>query len=170
MTARRRALGFGLGAGGAFAAGVGSVLTWTVVGLRADREGILDETLRGIDLTGGLVVLAAAVLALVGLLAIRLVPKPVRVSIALGLVLAGLAIVTAPVLALAAAADRAAVEMARSAAATGGLSSAEAEELVRTDPAFAVRWGAGPGIWLTVAGGLGVVAGGAVIAGERRPA
>jgi hypothetical protein len=30
-----------------------------------------------------------------------------------------------------------------------------------------VRWGAGPGIWLTVAGGLAVIAGGAVIASER---
>lgn len=170
MTAtRRRALGFALGAAGALAAGIGALLTWTVVGLRADRQGVLDERFRGIDLAGGIVVLAAAVLVLVGLLAIRLVPQAVRVSIALGFVLAGLAIVTAPVLALAAAPDRAAAEIARAAAASGGLTPVEAEELIRTDPAFAVRWSAGPGIWVTVAGGVAVIASGAVIVGERRP-
>jgi hypothetical protein len=165
---RRRAIGFALGAAGALAAGVGSVLTWTSVGLRADAEGVLDERFRGVDLAGGIVVLIAAVLVLVGLLAIRRVPEAVRLSIALGLIVAGLAIVTAPVLALASAEDRAAEEMAVAAAAAGGLSPAEAAELIRTDPAFAIRWSAGPGIWLAIAGGVAVIASGAAIAGERR--
>jgi hypothetical protein len=164
---RRRAIGFALGAAGAAMAGIGSLLTWTVVGLRADPEGVLDETFRGIDLAGGIVVLVAAVLVLAGLLAIRLVRDQIRISIALSFVVAGLAIVTASALALAAAGDRAEAEMARAAAATAGLTEAEAQALIRTDPAFAVRWGAGPGIWLTVAGGLAVIAGGAVIASER---
>ncbi len=169
MTARRRrAIGFALGAAGALAAGIGSLLPWTVVGLRADPDGVLDETFRGIDLAGGAVVLAAAMLVLVGLVAIRLVPDPVRLSIALAFILAGLAIVTAPVLAIAAAEDRATAEMARAAAATGGLTPAEAEELVRTNRAFAVRWSVGPGVWLAVAGGVAVIAAGAVVAGERR--
>lgn len=166
-TSRRRAIGFALGAAGAFAAGLGSLLTWTTVGLRADAGGVLDERFRGVDQAGGLIVLVAAVLVLVGLLATRLVPAAVRVSIALGLILAGLAIVTAPVLALAAAEDRAADEMAAAIVAEG-VARPEAERLIRTEPAFAIRWEAGPGIWLSIAGGLAVIASGAAIAGERR--
>lgn len=164
MTANgRRALGFALGATGALAAGIGSLLTWTVVGLRADPEGVLDETFRGVDLASGLVVLGASVLVLAGLLSIRLVPDAVRLSIALGFILAGLAIVTAPILAIASAEDRAKAEMARAAAQAGGLAPAEAKELIRTNPAFAVRWSAGAGVWLTVGGGLAVIASGIVI-------
>jgi hypothetical protein len=167
-TTRRRAIGFVLGAAGALAAGTGSLLTWTSVGLRADTEGVLDLRFRGVDLAGGIIVLVAAALVLIGLLAVRLVPDAVRVSIALGLILAGLAIVTAPVLALATAEDRAAEEMAVAAAAAGGLTPREAQELIRSDPAFAIRWTPGPGIWLAVAGGVAVIASGAAIAGERR--
>jgi hypothetical protein len=168
-TTRRRAIGFALGAAGALAAGLGALLPWTTVGLRADSRGVLDERFRGVDLAGGIVVLVAAVLVLIGLLAIRVVPDVVRLSIALGMILAGLAIVTAPVLALATAEDRAAEEMAAAITAEG-LTRAEAEELIRTEPAFAIRWRAGPGIWLAIAGGVATVAAGAVIASEgRRP-
>jgi Tryptophan-associated transmembrane protein (Trp_oprn_chp) len=167
-TSRRRTIGFVLGAAGALAAGVGSLLTWTVVGLRADTQGVLDERFRGVDLASGIVVLVAAGLILIGLLAIRVVPDAVRLSIALGMILIGLAIVTAPVLALATAEDRAAEEMAVTAAAEGGLTPAEAAELIRTNPAFAIRWQAGSGIWLAIVGGIAVITSGAMIAGERR--
>jgi hypothetical protein len=168
-SATRRAIGFGLGAAGALASGLGALLPWSTVGLRADREGVLDQTLRGTDLAGGLVVLAAAGLVLAGLLAFRLVPPPVRVSIAVGLMLTGLAIATAAGLSAATGEERATEEVARGLAASGGMTAREAEDLIRTDPDLAIRWSIGPGAWLAFAGGIAVIAAGAVSVGLARP-
>jgi hypothetical protein len=168
-TSGGRAVGFALGAAGGLAAGLGALLPWSTVGLRADREGVLDQTLRGTDLAEGLVVLAAAVLVLLGLLAFRVVAPPVRVSIAVGLLLTGLAIGTAASLSAATAEERATEEVARGLADSGGMTFEEAETLIRTDPDVAIRWSIGPGVWLALAGGLAVVASGAVSLVLARP-
>ena len=49
--------------------------------------------------------------------------------------------------------------MARVAAEAGGLTAAEAQELIRTSPDFAVRSGLGIGLWLSALGGILIVVG-----------
>jgi hypothetical protein len=165
-----RAIAFALCAAGALLAGIGATLPWTIVGLEADANGVLDETFHGIDLTGGLVVLVASIAVLAMLFAMRLVAARARRALALGLLISGLAIITATLLAGLSAGDRAVSEMARVAAEAGGLSAAEAEELVRTSPDFAVRSELGIGLWLSALGGVLVVAGSvANAAWARRP-
>jgi hypothetical protein len=165
-----RAIAFTLCAVGALLAGIGATLPWAIVGLQADENGVLDETFLGIDLTAGLVVLVAAIAVLAMLFAMRLVAARWRRALALGLLVAGLAILTATLLAGLSAGDRAVVEMAEVAADTGGLTAAEAEELIRTDPDLAVRSELGIGLWLAVLGGVLVVVGSvANAAWARRP-
>jgi hypothetical protein len=165
-----RTLAFALCAGGALLAGIGATLPWTTVGLVADQRGVLDETFHGIDLTAGLVVLVVAIVVLGMLFAMRLVAARGRRLLALGLLVAGLAIVTAALLAALSAGDRAVAEMARAAADTGGLTKAEAEELIRTNPDLAVHSDLGIGLWLSAIGGVLVVVGSvANAAWARRP-
>jgi hypothetical protein len=154
-----RATAFGLCAVGALVAGIGATLPWTIVGLQADEEGVLDETFHGIDLTAGLVVLVLSIAVLVMLFAMRLVAARRQRVLALGLLVAGLAILTATLLAGLSAGDRAVSEMAQVAANAGGLTIAEAEELIRTSPDFAVRSELGIGLWLAALGGVLVVVG-----------
>ena len=165
-----RTIAFVLCAAGALLAGIGATLPWTTVGLVADEKGVLDETFHGIDLTAGLVVLVAAIVVLGMLFAMRLVAARGRRLLALGLLVAGLAILTATLLAALSAGDRAVAEMAKVAADTGGLTKAEAEELIRTNPDLAVQSDLGIGIWLSALGGVLVVAGSiANAAWARRP-
>ena len=165
-----RAIAFASCAAGALLAGIGATLPWTTVGLVADEKGVLDETFHGIDLTAGIVVLVAAIVVLGMLFAMRLVAGRGRRLLALGLLVAGLAILTATLLAGLAAGDRAVAEMARVAADTGGLTPAEAEELIRTNPELAVHADLGIGLWLSALGGVLVVVGSvANAAWARRP-
>jgi len=165
-----RTIAFGLCAAGALLAGIGATLPWTTVGLVQDTKGVLDETFHGIDLAAGLVVLVVAIVVLGMLFAMRLVAARGRRLLALGLLIAGLAILTATLLAGLSAGDRAVAEMARVAADTGGLTNAEAEELIRTNPDLAVHSDLGIGLWLSALGGVLVVAGSiANAAWARRP-
>ena len=84
-----RATGFLLTAAGALLAGVGSVLTWVTVGI--DGQPQVDTASPGLDTPDGVVVLAAAVISLVGVLASRLMRggrRPAAVAcLAAGLVM-----------------------------------------------------------------------------------
>ena len=165
-----RALAFGLCAAGALVAGIGATLPWITVGLKADTEGVLDETFHGIDLVGGLIALVAAIAVLAMLFAMRLLAARARRALALGLMLAGLAIITVTLLVGLDPSARAEAEMARAAAKAGGMTIAEAEQLIATQPDFAVRSELGVGLWLSALGGVLVVAGSiANTAWARRP-
>jgi hypothetical protein len=165
-----RTIAFAQCAVGALLAGIGATLPWTTVGLVGDEKGVLDETFHGIDLTAGLVVLVLAIVVLGMLFVMRLVAARGRRLLAVGLLLAGLAILTSTLLAGLSAGDRAVAQMARVAADTGGLTVAEAEELIHTNPDLAVHSDLGIGLWLSALGGVLVVAGSiANAAWARRP-
>jgi hypothetical protein len=68
-----RLWGFSCLVAGALLAGYGATVDWALLGFPADQAGALDVAVKGTDVWEGKVVLAAAVLALVAVLAIRLV-------------------------------------------------------------------------------------------------
>lgn len=154
---------------GALLAGIGSTLAWTTAGLRVDTQGVLDLEFRGLDLLGGTIALVVAGATLGGLALSRRATGRARERLGTSLLVAGVLIMAMP-LSVAIRAERRAVEdMARVAARSGGLTIEEATELVREDPSLAVRSELGPGIWLTLAGGVLVVVGAAAnLAWTRR--
>jgi len=85
-----RLWGFLVTAVGALVAGLGSVLDWVVLGFPGDERGTLDVPVKGVDVWEGKVVLAAAVLSLVGTLVLRLLHgTDARRAVALGVVTLG---------------------------------------------------------------------------------
>jgi len=85
-----RLWGFLVLAVGALVAGLGALLDWAVIGFPSDTAGELDVPVKGIDVWEGKVVLAAAVLALVGQLALRTIRgREPRRAVAFGLATLG---------------------------------------------------------------------------------
>jgi hypothetical protein len=161
--------------GGALLAGLGATRDWAVVGFPGDATGTLDGSVKGTDVWEGKVVLAAAVLALVVLVAARLVrATETRRILAFGIATLG-ALVLALALSVAVRAD------ARFGGAEGldDVAANLAKQLDQ-DPAAIraqleqrfdeqLRVDQGSGIWLTLAGGLLIDVGGAVtLAWARR--
>lgn len=144
---------------GALAAGIGSALAWTTVGLRVDTQGVLDLEFRGLDLLGGTIALVIAVVTLGGLALFRRARRPAQERLGFGLLLAGVLVIAMPLSVAIRAETRAVEGMARVVARSGGLTIVEATDLVREDPSLAVRSELGPGIWLTLAGGALVIVG-----------
>jgi Tryptophan-associated transmembrane protein (Trp_oprn_chp) len=165
---RLRVIGFVVTAAGALAAGAGTAATWVTVGFRSDLQGVLSEDFRGLDLSEGMVALALAGIVLVSLVVLRRVQGISRIRVATGILLAGVVLIALPTWVALRADERAIDELARAAAAAGGLTVREAEDLIRGDPELAVVAETG-GAWLSIAGGVLVAAGGAVnIAWARR--
>jgi hypothetical protein len=75
---------------GAIVTGLGAVLDWAILGFPGDEQGTLDVAVKGVDVWEGKVVLASAALALVGMLAMRLVERTgTRRAIAFGIATLG---------------------------------------------------------------------------------
>ena len=163
-----RLWGFLLTAAGGTLAGVGALLDWAAIGFPGDARGELDVPVKGVDLWEGKIVLLAAVLALLGTVAIRLaLGARSRRSITIAIVALG-ALGAALALSVA----------LRSEARLGGsdgldqlaaslsdrLGEDEAEVRTQLEERFSeqLRVDVEPGIWVAAAGGIVIVAGGAL--------
>ena len=163
-----RVAGFALTVAGALVAGIGTTLVWTSTGLRTDLRGVLDVEFRGIDLVEGIVALVVAVVALAGLPLVRRLRGDARPRVAIGLLLAGAALVALPAWVALRAEERAIDEVARVVAETAGVTIEEATDRVRTNPDLAVR-AETASVWPSIAGGALVVLGaGTIVAWARR--
>jgi len=171
-----RLWGFVCTAFGALLAGIGATRDWAVVGFPGDVHGRLDVPFKGVDVWEGKVVLAAALLALLSTIAMRLVHRA-WTRLALAAVVIGLgALIMAMSISVA----------VRPEARLGGGDSIDAiaanfAEQLGEEPALirdqlekefgaALRVDLGAGIWLALGGGVLTVVGGALsLAWARRP-
>ena len=167
-----RLWGFLLSVLGGLLAGVASSLTWVTVGLR-DVPEINAETV-GLDIVDGKIVLAAAVVILVGVLATRFVALAARKVLAVMVVIAALLVVVVATAFLARASDRFepvdSDRLIRQIAEAQGQPEdsvrRQMEQVVQTLGGFT---DVGPGPWLALAGGgLATVGGVLVLAWSRR--
>lgn len=151
---------------GAIVAGVGATREWAAIGFTADVEHAADVSFHGIDVWEGKVVLFAAVASLLVMLAMRISgSRSTRRGLAIALVVLGLLCVVLPVADAVRAKDRfGGVEgvdrLTRTLSAQLGLP----EEVVREPLSVLLdqdlRVEISPGLWITAAGGVLLVAGG----------
>lgn len=160
---------------GAVVAGVGATREWAVIGFTADVERAADVSLHGIDVWEGKVVLFAAIAALLVMLAMRISGSPgTRRGLAILLVVLGALCVALPVADAVRAKDRfGGVEGVDRLARTLSVQLGLPEEVVRERLADLLdedlRVEISPGLWVTVAGGILLVAGGVLgLAWARR--
>jgi hypothetical protein len=151
---------------GAIAAGVGATREWATVGFPADAEHAVDVHWAGIDVWEGKVVLFAAVAALLVLLAMRISgSRGTRRGLAIALIVLGALCVALPVADAARAKDRfGGVEgvdrLAKTLSLQVGLPEDVVRERLRDLLAEDLRVEISAGLWITVAGGVLLVAGG----------
>jgi hypothetical protein len=169
-----RVVGFLVVAAGSVAAGVGATRAWAVVGFPADALGTADVPTHGTDVWEGLVVLLGAALALFALLAMRVAGSDrARRVLAISIVGIGIVCVALPVSDAMRAEDRFAGKegldrMISSLAEQSDLPEEAVRELTRQFESQ-LRVDVEPGLWLAAAGGLLLVAGGALgLAWTRR--
>ena len=163
-----RLWGFLLTAVGGTLAGVGALLDWAAVGFPGDPQGNLDVPVKGIDVWEGKVVLLAAVLGLVGTVAMRLTTAArARRSIAVGIIVMGaLAAVLGLSVALRPEARLGGGDRLDGIAANLSEQLGEDEAAVRErlEQRFGdqLRVELAPGVWIAIAGAALVVAGGSL--------
>jgi hypothetical protein len=151
---------------GAIAAGVGATREWATIGFTADVEHAVDVSVHGIDVWEGKVVLFAAVAALLVMLAMRISgSRGTRRGLAIALIVLGALCVALPVADAVRAKDRfGGVEGVDRLAKTLSVQLGLPEEVVRERLADLLaqdlRVESSPGLWITVAGGVLLVAGG----------
>lgn len=163
---RLRLLGFLVLVAGSVLAGIGATREWATIGFVADVEGAADVSVYGTDVWEGKVVLLIAGVALVVMIVMRMTTSG-ALRRSLGVTLIALGIVCAALPALAAIrAD------ARFGGGDGLDRMAQAlsarlefpEDVIREELAEQferdLRVEIGPGLWLSVAGGLVIVGGG----------
>lgn len=151
---------------GAIAAGIGSTREWASIGFRADVQHAVDVSVRGTDVWEGKVVLFAAGAALFAMLAMRLASAAgTRRVLAIGLVALGLAGLVLPVMVVlrpearfggGGGSDRLVEHIAAEVGQPEDVVRDQFEQELRQD--LRVDLGSGP--WLSVAGGVLLVAGG----------
>lgn len=153
---------------GAVVAGLGAVLDWAVLGFPGDEQGTLDVAVKGVDVWEGKVVLASAALALVGMLAMRLVlGTETRRAIAFGIATLG-ALVIAIALSVAMRADarfggsEGLDEMATGLAEQLGEDPAAIRAELEEQIGDQLRVDLGPGVAVAVVGGVLIDVGGAL--------
>jgi len=162
-----RLWGFLLTTCGALLLGIGCTQDWAVLGFPGDG-GALDVPVKGVDIWEGLVALAASILALVGTLGLRLLrSRDARRALALTVVsLGALAMALALAVAMRAdarfAGDDGVEPVAASLAERLGIPVEEARSRLLEELDLALEVTLGPGLWLTMAGGLLVVVGGSL--------
>jgi Tryptophan-associated transmembrane protein (Trp_oprn_chp) len=165
---RLRLVGFLVLVAGAVLAGIGATRLWATIGFVADTEGAADVSIYGTDIWEGKVVLLIAGMALVAMIVMRLaISGALRRSLGLMLVLLGLVCATLPALAVVRADARfgggegldrmAGVLSARLELPEDVIREQLAEQFQRD-----LRVQIGPGLWLSLAGGVLIVAGGAL--------
>ena len=151
---------------GAIAAGVGATREWATIGFTADVEHAADVSVHGIDVWEGKVVVFAAVAALLVMLAMRISgTRGTRRGLAIALIVLGALCVALPTVDAARAEDRfGGVEGVDRFAKTLSVQLGLPEEVVRERLsdllAQDLRVEISPGLWITVAGGVLLVAGG----------
>jgi hypothetical protein len=170
-TARPTALrlwGFALTAGGALLAGIGASQDWAVLGFTGDRLGALDVAVKGTDVWEGMIVLTAAVIALIGIVVLRLLGgTDARRALALAVVSLG-ALVMALAISIAIRADERFAggesldEIAVTLSEQLDTDVAEVRAQLREEFGTELRVDIGPGVWLTLLGGASIVVGGSL--------
>jgi Tryptophan-associated transmembrane protein (Trp_oprn_chp) len=163
-----RLLGFLALIVGAVLVGVGATMTWATVGFPNDNAHALDVPTKGIDVWEGVVALAVAAIALIALVAMRVVASGRARSLLAWAIAAGGLVVTA--LAgydLATARDRfggvsGLTQIARRIAIQQGQPVDRIRALLEANFGHALRVDAGAGLWMTLAGGLVLIAAGAL--------
>ena len=176
---RQRLFGFIVLVAGSVLAGIGATREWASIGFVADREGAADVSVYGTDVWEGKVVLLIAGLALVVMIVMRLATSgALRRSLGVALIMLGIVCTALPALAAVRADARfgggdGLDRMARVLSARLELP----EDVVRGQLAEQferdLRVEIGAGLWLSVAGGLLIIGGGALglaWAGSREPA
>ncbi|HEY3264011.1 MAG TPA: hypothetical protein VGK12_02530 [Actinomycetota bacterium] len=153
---------------GAVAAGVGATREWAAIGFKADVEHAADVSVHGIDVWEGKVVLFAAVASLLVMLAMRISgSRSTRRGLAIALIVLGALCVALPVADAVRAEDRfGGVEGVDRLARTLSVQLGLPEEVVREPLSDLLdqdlRVEISPGVWITAAGGVLLVAGGAL--------
>jgi hypothetical protein len=161
-------IGFLVLVGGSVLAGVGATRWWATIGFVADAEGAADVSVYGTDVWEGKVVLLIAGVALVAMIVTRMTTSgALRRSLGVGLVVLGLACAALPLLAAIRADARfggteGLDRMARILSARLELP----EDVIRAQLAEQferdLRVEVGPGLWLSVGGGVLIAGGGAL--------
>ncbi len=153
---------------GAVVAGLGAVLDWATLGFPGDEQGTLDVAVKGVDVWEGKVVLASSALALLGMLAMRLVEgTETRRVLAFGIATLG-ALVIALALSVAMRADarfggsEGLDEMAAGLAEQLGEDPASIRAELEEQVGDQLRVDVGVGVPVTVAGGVLIDVGGAL--------
>ena len=170
-----RFAGFACVALGAVLAGVGATREWVAVGFASDTQHAADLSVHGIDVWEGKVVLFAAAAALLVLLAMRISGSPgTRRGLAIGLIVLGALCIALPVVDAVRARDRfgggeGLERFVASLSVKLGLPEDVIREQLSAQLDRELRVEVSPGLWLTVAGGALLVAGGALsLAWSRR--
>jgi len=151
---------------GAIAAGMGATREWATVGFTADAEHAADVSVHGIDVWEGKVVLFAAVAALLVMLAMRVSgSRGTRRGLAIALIVLGALCVALPLADAARAENRfGGVEgvdrLAKTLSVQLGLPEDVVRERLKDLLAEDLRVEISAGLWITVAGGVLLVAGG----------
>lgn|SRR5262245_22564642 len=151
---------------GAIAAGVGATREWAAIGFTADIEHAADVSVHGIDVWEGKIVLFAAVAPLLVMLAMRISGSPgTRRGLATALIVLGALCVWLPVADAVRAKDRfGGVEGDDRLTRTLSVQLGLPEEVVRERLSELLdqdlRVEISPGLWVTAAGGVLLVAGG----------
>jgi len=151
---------------GAITAGVGATREWAAIGFTADVEHAADVSVHGIDVWEGKVVMFAAVASLLVMLAMRISgSRRTRRSLAIALIVLGALCVWLPVADAVRAKDRfGGVEGDDRLTRTLSVQLGLPEEVVRERLSELLdedlRVEISPGLWITAAGGVLLVAGG----------
>ena len=160
---------------GAIAAGVGATREWTTIGFTADVEHAADVSFHGIDVWEGKVVLFAAVASLLVMLAMWISGSPsTRRGLSIALIVLGALCIALPVADAVRARDRfGGVEgvdrLARILSVRLGLPEDVVREPISDLLDQGLRVEISPGLWITAAGGVLLVAGGVLgLAWARR--
>jgi hypothetical protein len=163
-----RLAGFVCLAFGAVAAGYGATADWVIIGFPADLERVADVTVHGTDGWEGKTVLLGAVAALIAMLAMRLSrSEATGRGLAVVLMIVGLAAFALPMLDAVRAEDRfgggVGIDLlAERLAAQLELPEEVVREQLREEFQRALRVEVERGIWISAAGGILLVTGGAL--------
>jgi Tryptophan-associated transmembrane protein (Trp_oprn_chp) len=165
---RLRLAGFLVLVAGCVLAGIGATREWATIGFVADAERAADVSVYGTDIWEGKVVLLIAGVALVAMIVMRIaISGALRRSLGVALVVLGVVCTTLPTLAAVRADARfgggeGLDRMARILSARLELPEDVIREQLADQFRRDLRVEIGPGVWLSIAGGLLIVAGGAL--------
>ena len=163
---RLRLWGFVLTVGGGALIALGALLPWVSVGLRSDTQGALTSTSPGVDLRPGQVCLALGIIAILALPALRVAHSiGLRRAVAILVVVAGLGALVLSVRELTIKDHllfTGVRHVGESIHSQTGLPAADLAAKAREELKKEGFVDVGLGLWITIAGGLVALAGGAL--------